>query len=680
MSRESQLLNLMVEWEERRAAGQEASPEQLCHDCPELLEELKSRLQALGGMNAFLAAEGLPPDRRIAPTAAFVHPASPPAPALNAAWPTTPQYTVLEEIGRGGMGVVLKARQAALGRTVAIKAILPHGPIQEEQLRRFLREAQAMAHVQHPNIVQIYEISQQGEYPFIVMEYVEGKDLAKHLDGKPLPPRKAAELAAVLARAVHAAHAQGIIHRDLKPGNILLTADGAPKICDFGLARSLDASNDLTKAHQIAGTPSYMAPEQLVSAATPLGPAVDVYALGAVLYETLTGRPPFMADNPLHTMQLILRQEPVPPRQWQLTTPRDLETICLKCLAKAPQRRYATALELAEDLERHLAGEPIRARPVGPLQRVWRWRRRHPVGAALAAAAALAAVVVLSVILIYNRRLSQELDRTAAAHQQVLTTQEKLQRTVTLEVADRLDGDLRELEAVPRTMAAFLENRRDWDEASLERVLRAALPKTPLIFGLCVAFEPFAWRDDRRDFALYVYRGREGLAVKQLLPPSYQPHYREWEWYRAAIDGARGRWCEPYIGEGGDRTPMVTFSAPIHRDGRFIGVVAADLAMVFFRDLRKSLDRMDLGPNNYCFLITPGQRVLSHPVDAYEFPRPDAELTKIPLDAAVRALLGPSSRAATGVIHAVDPLSGQRAAFRFGRIPSSGWTLVTVLQ
>jgi serine/threonine protein kinase len=679
MSHEGRLLDIIVEWEERRAAGREASPEDLCRGCPELIEPLKESLRALNGMNALLDAEGPPPDGPAGRTEVLTQPPAICGPVPRDAWPVIPQYEILEELGRGGMGIVLKARQIALGRIVAVKAILPHGPIREQQRRRFLREAKAMALLQHPNIVQIHEISQQGEQPYLIMEYVEGQSLSANLAEKPLPPRKAAELLTVLARAVHAAHEHGIVHRDLKPNNILLAADGTPKICDFGLALHFENAVDHTQTNQILGTPSYMAPEQVLGASEKQGPAVDVYALGAVLYESLTGRPAFLADNPLDTMQLVLKQQPVPPRQWQPKTPRDLETICLKCLAKEPRRRYASALELAEDLQRYLAGDPIRARPVGRVERSWRWCRAHPSGAALISVASLAAIVVLTVVMVYNGRLSRELQRIEVADRQVLTTQEKLHRTLTQVVGDRLDGDLRELAVVPLTTATLLENRRDWDEEHIQRALKDMLHKTPLIFGLCVAFEPYAWRKDRQDFALYVYRRREGLAVKQLLPPAYQPLYRQWQWYLAAKDSPQGRWSEPYVGEGGDRTPMVTFSAPIRRDGRFAGVVAADLAMDYFRDLRNSIDRMDLGPKSHCFLVSSGRRILAHPLDRYEFPGPDADLARIPLDASFRDLVGQWTRATAGIARAVDFSTGRPASFLFYRIPSSGWTLVTVI-
>lgn len=680
MSNETQLLDLVVKWEELRSAGQEASPETLCRDCPELVAELRQHLRAMASMDAVLGAGRESSDAVAGQTQAFAEPLPAPDYARLSDRPVIPQYEILEELGRGGMGIVFKARQIALGRTVALKTILPHRAFREESRRRFMQEAKAMALLQHPNIVQIHEIGQQGENPYLVMEYVGGGNLSDLLGGKPLPPGKAAELVAVLARAVHAAHGCGVIHRDLKPNNILMSSDGTPKICDFGLAKHFEEAVDQTQTGQPLGTPSYMAPEQVRGAGVTLGPAVDVYALGAMLYELLTGRPPFLADNPLDTLQMVIRQEPIAPRRWQPKTPRDLETICLKCLAKDPWRRYAGALELADDLGRFLAGEPIHARPVGMLERGWRWCRSHPSRAALVLVAAVAVVVVFTVVLVFNRRLSQELERTEAAHRQVLAAQERLHHTLTQEVAERLDGDLRELATVPLTMATLLESHRDWNSGQLERAMKDMLGKAPLIFGLCVAFEPRQWRSDQEDFALYVFRRQKEFAVKQLLLPTYRPSYRQWEWYRVAKDSPQGRWGEPYIGEGGDRTPMVTFSAPILRDGRFAGVVTADLAMDYFHNLRDRIDRVDLGPKSYCIVVSAGQRILSHPLDRFEFPGPDSDLTQLPVDAAFRGLMSQWTRTPGGTFRALDFSTGETASFLFSRVGSAGWTLVTVVH
>ena len=226
--------------------------------------------------------------------------------------------------------------------------------------------------------MQIYHIGEHEGLPFVELEYVAGGSLAARLDGSPRPPRAAAELIESVARAIGEAHRRGVVHRDLKPGNVLIAADGTPKIADFGLAKSLDAQSHLTATESILGSPSYMAPEQAEGHASTVGPAADVYALGAMLYELLTGRPPFRGVSVLQTLEQVRRAEPVPPSRLEPGLPRNLETICLKCLHKDPSRRYSDADALADDLRRFLDGQPILARPVGPLERSWRWCRRNP--------------------------------------------------------------------------------------------------------------------------------------------------------------------------------------------------------------------------------------------------------------------------------------------------------------
>ena len=307
-------------------------------------------------------------------------------------------YEVLGELGRGGMAIVYKARQVRLDRPVALKMVHPGAHATQDERERFCREAEAIARLDHPNIVQIYEIGEHEEQPFLALELVSGQSLANFIHGSPQSARWSAELVETLARAIHATHRVNIIHRDLKPANVLLTEAGVPKITDFGLAKRLDGQAAFpTLADQFLGTPSYMAPEQAVRrAATPSSgsengttAAVDIYGLGAILYELLTGRPPFRAESPLETVLQVLHEEPVPPTRLQARVPRDLETICLKCLEKNPQRRYPTALELAHDLDRFLNYEPVKARPVSALERAWRWCRRKT---SLAIAVAVATV------------------------------------------------------------------------------------------------------------------------------------------------------------------------------------------------------------------------------------------------------------------------------------------------
>jgi serine/threonine protein kinase len=304
------------------------------------------------------------------------------------------EYDILGEVGRGGMGVVYKARHRDLGRTVALKMLLGGAFAHGEERARFRAEAAAVARLRHPNIVQIYEVGEHDggdglPRPYFTLELAEGGSLSARLAGRPQPPRQAASWVEALARAAHHAHQQGIVHRDLKPSNVLLTAEDQPKICDFGIAKVLTGPGMRTLSGAVLGTAEYMAPEQASGGA--VGPAADVYALGAILYAALTGRAPLQGTSDWHTLDLVRRQEPVPPSRLQPRVPRDLETICLKCLEKQPGRRYASALDLADDLRGFLADLPIRARPMGRAERLWRWCRRNPLPASLLLAVTLGA-------------------------------------------------------------------------------------------------------------------------------------------------------------------------------------------------------------------------------------------------------------------------------------------------
>jgi hypothetical protein len=326
-----------------------------------------------------------------------------------------PGYETLCELGRGGMGVVYCAWQNDLRRVVAIKTVLAGAATAPEQQVRFQREAEAVARLQHPNIVQIYQVG-LGSPPYLVLEHVDGGSLAQKLDGTPQLPQRAALLVEVLARAAHHAHQKGIIHRDLKPANVLLLEDGTPKISDFGLAQFLiSGDGGKTQTGEIVGTPSYMAPELGMGRVKDVGPWTDVYALGAILYELLTGRPPFKGATPFDTIAQAASDEPVAPRRLQPGVPRDLETICLKCLHKEPRKRYASALALAEDLRCFLAGEPARARRVGLGERALKWVNRRPAAAVLVAVSGLAALALvgLGMGLWYNGQLQAALHEAA---------------------------------------------------------------------------------------------------------------------------------------------------------------------------------------------------------------------------------------------------------------------------
>jgi serine/threonine protein kinase len=383
-------------------------------------------------LRGLLAAPEASAEPKTGPTVADEGPAPTPTPPGDSSQPVpeVPGYEIVAEIGRGGMGVVYQARQKSLNRRVAIKMILSGAAAGEQNLARFRAEAQTLARLQHPHIVQVFEVGECAvgmttTCPYMVLEFCPGGSLAAALDGTPWQSKEAGRLIELLARAVHTAHQAGIVHRDLKPANILFQEEWVsrqdakgdrqdrqeetnpegnpgsswrslrlplaswretlrtPKITDFGLAKRLDDEVGGTKTGAILGTPEYMAPEQAAGRSKAIGPAADVYALGSILYELLTGRPPLRAETPLETLLRVMDQEPTTVRALNPTVPRDLETVCHKCLRKEPEKRYATALDLAEDLRRFLDGEPVRARPPGPVEQANRLLKRQ-AGLALA--------------------------------------------------------------------------------------------------------------------------------------------------------------------------------------------------------------------------------------------------------------------------------------------------------
>src|SRR2546421_115114 len=329
-------------------------------------------------------------------------------------------YELLEEIARGGMGVVYKARQISLDRIVAVKMILFGSFAGAASVQRFQNEARAIASLRHPNIVAVHEVGEQEGQPYFSMDYVEGQSLAQVISDVRFAIsdfKRTARWVEQIAKAIHYAHQRGILHRDLKPSNVLIDASGEPHITDFGLAKNLKGDSELTLTGQAWGSPCFIPPEQAAGRHGDVGPHSDVYSLGAILYHLLTGRPPFVAETVTETLQQVVSDEPASPRLLNPRVPRDLETICLKCLNKEPHRRYRSAQGLAEDLQHWLADEPILARPSGRAAKCWRWCRRKPVVATLGAGVLvlLLAVTIGSPIALYRiNRERQRAERNAA--------------------------------------------------------------------------------------------------------------------------------------------------------------------------------------------------------------------------------------------------------------------------
>jgi WD40 repeat protein/serine/threonine protein kinase len=420
--------NVLADYLQRVDEGEPVDREQFLKQHPEFADELR----------AFFATDGYCEELAAAfsPELAAVETDAPAAcaPTISTgevkAGPLFPgakpgqlgDYELLEEIARGGMGVIFKARQISLNRIVAVKLILYGQLASPDELRRFQAEAEAAAGLQHPHIVAIHEVGECEGRHYFSMDYIEGANLAQITCDDLLPAREAAELLRTVAQAVDYAHQQGTLHRDLKPSNILIDSQGEPRVTDFGLAKRIEVDSQLTATGQILGTPSYMSPDQATGGDDASGPASDIYSLGAILYELLTGRPPFRAATPVETLRQVCGADPVSPRRLNDKVASDLETVCLKCLEKQPSRRYATAGELADDLGRFLEGHPILARPPTPLDRAIKWAHRNIA----LAVAVLAVVVAVLVIAVGLARHSQQL---GALNEDLEETNSRLQTT-----------------------------------------------------------------------------------------------------------------------------------------------------------------------------------------------------------------------------------------------------------
>ncbi|HEV3417206.1 MAG TPA: serine/threonine-protein kinase, partial [Pirellulales bacterium] len=519
---------LVAECVEARRAGRRSDCSSVIEQHPEVAAELSGFLddydridEQFAPLRKLLAGET--PHAGEIPTVGSEGTAAAPVPKAGS---TFGDYELLAEISRGGMGMVFKARQRSLGRVVALKMLLDSGKSTTDR-ERFLVEARAVARLSHPHIVPIYEVGEHDGRPYFTMEFISGGSLRERIDELRGDPRAIAQFMATVARAVEHAHRRGILHRDLKPGNVLLDERREPHVTDFGLAKRLDEESGLTQAGAIVGTPSYMAPEQ-AQAATDLSTAVDVYGLGAVLYELLTGRPPFKCETAMETMMKARSQSPPTPRMLAADVEPDLETICLKCMEKEPQARYGSADALADDLDRWLDGRPIHARKITSRERLVKWARRQPL---MAGAAATIAVAILA-LLVLGGFLWQNAEQRATAVKSL--SEAKTQLT-------QIDGQ-REAAEQKRTIA---ERAAGAAEKRLERASRDAL-HTEYAADMLMAHA--AWQ------------GENPAAVSELLnrykDSAGKDDVRGFEWHylNRQLHGARLSWRDTPEEKGSERS------------------------------------------------------------------------------------------------------------------------------
>jgi serine/threonine protein kinase/WD40 repeat protein len=504
---DARLDDLLDRYQELIDAGRVPNLAELCHDCPELRDELGRRVVRLHRLGELLGdvpavAPPEPEPLSLSDDKTWVSGQAPGAEPPVVEIPAPPGYEIIEPLGEGGMGVVYKARQVGLNRLVALKVILRGARARAVDLDRFRTEAQAIAALRHPNIVQIYEVGEYRGQPFFSLEFCAGGTLARALEGEPQTPEAAAGMTEVLARAIQSAHERGIVHRDLKPANVLLAIEGAGggggqstmvgeapaevwkhlalrnpeaafKITDFGLAKRVDDDSGRTVDGSVVGTPSYMAPEQARGDTRRIGTASDVWALGAVLYELLTGRPPFRGSTVFDTLDQVRSGDPVPVRQLQPKVPVDLQTICLKCLEKDPAKRYSSAAALAGDLRHFLDHKPIRARPVGQVARAWRWCRRDPRTAGLVAAIVLLAAVVPALLVAYRLRVSRA-EEWVEEHRQAMVAAHRAERA-----AHEAAETNRYFAAINEAGRLRVQPRAGWRAAAIACALEAAGAATP---------------------------------------------------------------------------------------------------------------------------------------------------------------------------------------------------------
>ncbi len=468
----------------RESIGDSPRLEEFCWRFPDFADRLRRQLELHRALGE-------------SPTMSGVDPGDDgPDRSGSLAVPSLPGFEIIGILGQGGMSVVYLARQVGLNRLVALKVIRARVYADPEVAARFRDEAEAAARFQHPNIIQVYEVGESGGQGYLVLEYAAGGTLHQKLLGDPQPPREAAQFIEVLARALDYAHRRGIVHRDVKPANVVLTEEGVPKVTDFGLAKLMEREAGLTRTGDIMGTPSYMAPEQASGTPADVTAAADIYALGAILYEMLTGRPPFKGSTPLSTLSQAAEQDVLPPGRLQRHLPREVETICLKCLEKDPHRRYASAQHLAEDLLRFLEDRPILARRISRAEWLWRWCRREPVKAALAAGLFLAIIAGFLGVMMQKRRAEERAVAEAAQRARAEAAEGiALDNLYFSQLAQaRLEWRLNNIPASRQLLDQCDLRRRGWEWSYLRRVSQPELldiaVSPAMSFVNAVAFSP----------------------------------------------------------------------------------------------------------------------------------------------------------------------------------------------
>ncbi|WP_168566215.1 protein kinase domain-containing protein [Crateriforma spongiae] len=559
-------------------------------------------------------------------------------------------YELLEEIARGGMGIVYKAQQTRLKRLVAVKMILGGALASEQNVKRFLVEAEASANLDHPGIVPVYDFGEHGGTNYFSMAYVDGPSLAEKVGEHPMPADEAAALILKIADAVAYAHAQGVIHRDLKPENVLIDRDGQPRITDFGLAKLIDSDDELTQDGAIMGSVFYMPPEQASGQKSLIGPTADIYALGAMLYKLLTGHPPFQGPTAMETLNQVIHQDPIPLRRINSRIPRDLETICLKCLHKDIKRRFRTANELVEELTSFRRGEPIRSRPVGQIEHLWRWCRRNPLPTLLSAGllftvffAAITVTTFLNRAKAEQRRFEQQQRSVETLSNMVLSktlseTDEWLrlffqpveqQLSVT---GDRVGAGLIDVET-PKDANDFLVPLIEYypqvsslmiaDDRGREHML---LRTEQQIDGQtnhlwrCRQTRLDQWQDEVR---WTEWTSKQPTIQQHTESLSYDPRTRPW--FRTAVNGLDEsnadqnrrqaiHWTEPYLFfTTKDLGITASMAIPDSNGGHVTTVVAFDLLL---QDITRFTTRKQPTQNGKLLVLTEDARLVALPKDA----------------------------------------------------------------